>query len=102
GLASPRSTAPVRESSPAILARGRAAADRAGPTGGCSPVTVGGRSAEPTRRAAALLARHRDPQPLLRGDQVVGVLGVLAEVDLDPVDRAREPAGRARVVVAHR
>src|ERR1700675_3695955 len=47
-----------------------------------------------------LLPRHRDAQALLGGDQVVGVLGVLAEVDLDPVDRAGEDAALAVVVVA--
>ena len=33
-----------------------------------------------------LLPRHRDAQALLGRDQVVGVLGVLAEVDLHPPD----------------
>jgi len=29
-----------------------------------------------------LLTRHRDSQTLLRGNHVVGIIGVLAEVDL--------------------
>src|SRR3954454_7890778 len=36
----------------------------------------------------ALRARHRDAEPFLRRDQVVGVLRVLAEIDLHPVDGA--------------
>src|SRR4029450_734495 len=48
----------------------------------------------------SLLACHRDAQALLGRDQVVGVLGVLAEVDLHPVDGAGEDAALAVVVVA--
>ena len=44
----------------------------------------------PAAPASPSLARHRDPVALLRRDQVVGVLGVVAQVDLDPVDPARE------------
>src|SRR5213596_4184265 len=40
--------------------------------------------------SSRLLPRHRDAQALLRADQVVGVLGVLPEVDLHPVHRAGE------------
>src|SRR4029078_5317871 len=47
------------------------------------------------------LAGHRDAKPFLRRDQVVGVLGVLPEVDPRPVDRAGEDAPLAGVVVAH-
>src|SRR4029450_11770144 len=40
----------------------------------------------------SLLACHRDAQALLGRDQVVGVLGVLAEVGVHPLDGAREDA----------
>src|SRR4029450_8840998 len=50
----------------------------------------------------SLLARHRDAQALFGRDQVVGVLSVLAEVDLHPVDRAGEDAALALVIVADR
>ena len=36
-----------------------------------------------------LLARHRDAEALLGGDQVVVVVGGVADVDLDPVDACR-------------
>src|SRR6478609_7593463 len=49
-----------------------------------------------------LLTRHRDPVALLRRDQVVGVLGVLAEVDLDPLDLPAERELVHREVVADR
>src|SRR4051794_17311063 len=52
--------------------------------------------------AVSLLTRHRDAQAFLGGDQVVGVLCVLAEIDLHPVDRAGEDAALAVVVVADR
>ena len=48
-----------------------------------------------------LLPRHRDPQALLRADQVVHVLGRLVDVELDPVDPPTELAVRGPVVVAH-
>ena len=35
---------------------------------------------------------HRDPQALLRGDQVVEILGGLVDVQLDPIDRPGEVA----------
>ena len=47
---------------------------------GIQAMDVGGRS---------LIAGHGDPVALLGGDQVVGVLGVLAQVDLDPLGRGR-------------
>ena len=47
-----------------------------------------------------LLARHDDAEPFLGGDEVVGVIGVLAEVDLYPVDSAGKAAAFAVVVVA--
>ena len=34
-----------------------------------------------------LLPSHRDPEPLVRCDQVVDVLGLLVKVDLDPRTR---------------
>src|SRR4051812_20800059 len=40
-----------------------------------------------------LLPGDRDPVALLRCDEVVGVLGVGAEVDLDPSNAAGERAG---------
>src|SRR6266545_462324 len=40
--------------------------------------------------AARLLAGHGDAVPLLRRDQVIGVPGVLAQVDLHPPDAAGE------------
>src|SRR4029079_15593548 len=46
------------------------------------------------------LARDRNLEALLRRDQVVGILGVLAEVDLRPVDGAGEDAALGVVVVA--
>lgn len=46
------------------------------------------------------LARHRDPKPLLRADQVVMVVG--AEIDLHPVHHAAEDASRRGLVVADR
>jgi len=42
-----------------------------------------------------LLARHDDAEPFLGGDEVVGVIGVLAEVDLHPGDSAGEDAAFA-------
>ena len=39
-------------------------------------------------------------EPFLRGDEVVGVLGVVSEVDLYPVHSAGENAAVAAVVVA--
>src|SRR5215212_9793407 len=47
-----------------------------------------------------LLPRHRDAQALLRGDQVVGVLGAFVHVDLHPVDPARERTVFRPVIVA--
>ncbi len=49
-----------------------------------------------------LLPRHRDAEAFVGVDVVVGVLGVLAQVDLHPVDRAAEPAGVSGVVGADR
>ncbi len=49
-----------------------------------------------------LLPRHRDPEALLRRDQVVGILRILAEVDLDPLHPARELGLCRAVVVADR
>src|SRR5215210_6749942 len=54
------------------------------------------------RLLCALLAGHRDAESLLGCDEVVGVLCVLAEVDLHPVDRAGEDAALALVVIADR
>src|SRR6185312_6160445 len=48
------------------------------------------------------LPRHRDAQALVGRDQVVGVLGVFAEVDLNPFDAAVEGVVARPVVVAHR
>src|SRR5688572_22716230 len=45
------------------------------------------------RSRAALLARHRHTEALFWRDEVVGVLGILAKVDLHPVDLAVETAG---------
>src|SRR6476619_1290807 len=45
---------------------------------------------------------HCDAKSLLGRDQVVGVFGALAEIDLHPVDRACEDAALALVVVADR
>jgi hypothetical protein len=42
------------------------------------------------------LPRHRDGEVRLRGDQVV--VAVVAEVDPDPLDGAREPVVEGRVV----
>src|SRR6186713_2379979 len=50
----------------------------------------------------SLLAGHCDPESLLGCDEVVGVLCVLPEVDLHPVDRAGEDAALAVVVIADR
>src|SRR5215207_9488289 len=47
-----------------------------------------------------LLSRHRDMPALLRGDQVVGVLGVFAQIDLHPADPAREGTVLRPVIVA--
>src|SRR4051794_37674548 len=52
--------------------------------------------------AVSLLARHCDAQALLGCDQVLGGFGVLAEIDLHPVDGAGEDAALAVVVVADR
>ena len=46
----------------------------------------------PAESDAAPLARRRDVQLLLVGDEVVGVFGVIVEVDLDPADGAAETA----------
>src|SRR5215470_6575 len=50
--------------------------------------------------ARPLLARHRDPQPLLRADQVVDVGRGGVDVDLDPLDPAGERAVPRAVIVA--
>jgi hypothetical protein len=44
------------------------------------------------------LPGHRDPVALLGGDEVVVVVGVLPEVDLDPVDAPGEGAFLGPVV----
>jgi hypothetical protein len=49
-----------------------------------------------------LLAAHRHPQQLLRTNEVIGVLGVVAQVDLDPADPPGEDAVVSVVVVAYR
>ncbi len=49
-----------------------------------------------------LLQRHCDPVPLFRRDQVVGVLRVIAEVNLDPLDLAVVFRTGGTVVVADR
>src|SRR4029434_5072712 len=48
-----------------------------------------------------LLPRHGDLEALLRGDEVVGVRGVVAEVDLDPVHLAGELVAARPVVLRH-
>src|SRR4030095_6428612 len=50
---------------------------------------------------APLLPSHRDPEPLLRRDQVVEILGSLVEVDLHPRPGAAEEALLPLVVVRH-
>ena len=54
----------------------------------------------PRAHVLSLLAGHGDAESLLGGDEVVGVSGVLAEIDLHPVDRAGEHAALTVVVVA--
>jgi hypothetical protein len=56
----------------------------------------------PTHRPPRLLAAHRHPEQLLRANQMIGVLGVLAQVDLHPADPPGEGAVPRIVVVADR
>ena len=55
----------------------------------------------PAPPCGVLLSRHRDPEPLLGRDQVVGVLRRRVDVELNPADRTGEGAVRA-VAVADR
>src|SRR3954447_3071083 len=57
---------------------------------------------EPRPLPNRLLAAHCDAQAFLGRDEVIGVVCVVAEVDLHPVDRTGEDAAFACVVVAHR
>ena len=54
------------------------------------------------RSAVRLLDRHGDAESLVRADVVVGVGGIVTEVDLDPFDSPGEVAGLGPDVVAHR
>jgi hypothetical protein len=72
-----------------VLARGGAAPDASGL---CDVLTVGGTSWS--------LDADGDAVALFGGDEVVGVLGVVSDVDLHSVDTAGEPAGH-EVSVLH-
>src|ERR1700722_13943516 len=50
--------------------------------------------------AKTLLPRHRNPEAFVGFDVVVGVFGVLSEIDSDPVDFAVESAAVGGVVGA--
>src|SRR5687768_4564059 len=54
-----------------------------------------------TLQRIVLLPGHRDPETLLRANQVVCIVGALVDVDLDPLDTSGELAGPRTVVVAH-
>src|SRR4029079_9480160 len=69
---------------------------RPSPSGTCRP------GSRPWNRRRGSLAGYGDPVALLGRDQVVRVLGVVAQVDLDPPDVAVELAVVGSVVVAHR
>jgi len=45
-----------------------------------------------------LLPRHSNPETFVGVDVVIGVLGVLGQIDLHPADLAVEPAGVGGVV----
>src|SRR4030095_16800830 len=49
-----------------------------------------------------LLPRHGDAEAFLGRDVMIGILGVVAEIDLHPVDLSVEPAGVSGVVRADR
>src|SRR5687767_14650543 len=53
-------------------------------------------------RANGSLPRHGDAHALLGGDQMVGILGIVAEVDLDSINSSGERVVAGGVVVADR
>src|SRR6201999_480380 len=53
-------------------------------------------------RCCSLLPGHRASESLLGGDLVVGILGGVVDVDLDPLDLAAEGGRSGGIVVADR